>query len=41
MSTIVLVPTPEGGLNAEMQGNYAGLIELAKQALGAKASASK
>ena len=39
---IRLMPTPEGGLNAEMQGDYQGLIELVKKSPGAKrAEASK
>ncbi len=39
---IRLMPTPEGGLDAEMQGDYRGLIALIKQGPGAKrAEASK
>ena len=33
---ILLVPNPEGGLNAELQGDYAGLLALAEKRPGTK-----
>ena len=38
---IKLVPTKAGGLEAHLQGDDAGLIELAKENPGTKAGASK
>jgi site-specific DNA recombinase len=38
---IVLHPTEAGGLIAEVQGHYDGLIELVKENPGGKAGASK
>jgi len=40
-NAIKLMPTPKGYLEAELQGDYAGLVALANESPGARAGASK